>query len=424
MFETHKEERALLILVSAREQENSWPIEDQKDEFKNLVLSTGIRVEDLIVVKRKNFTPGLYIGKGKAFELAQRVQELDVDVVIFDNNLTFTQQRDLEDVLGVKTIDRTQLILEIFAHHAHTQEGALQVELAQLNYLLPRLKGKGIVLSRLGGGIGTRGPGEKKLEVDKRQISDRIVRLKKALEKVRGHRDTQRKKRRKEGIAACSLVGYTNAGKSTLLNALTDAGQKTSNSFFTTLDPISRSISLLSHTEVIISDTVGFIYKLPPNLIEAFKATLEELYYTDILLHIVDASNKNYKKLITVVNSILKELNLEEKSEILVFNKIDRVREEEVSRLELLYPEAVFISSLRKTNLNSLIDKIAHILVVNTKQVIIKFPFDKMKILDYLYKISNVLKVEYTPDKVVALVKIKTNLLPSLREEDVEVKEI
>ena len=424
MYETYKKEQALLVLVSWDKQPGAWPVEEQTQEFKNLVLSTGIEVAHIEVVKRKEISAGLYIGKGKAEELAQMAKELDVAVIIFNNNLTSTQQRNLEDSLGVKTIDRTQLILDIFSGNARTKEGELQVELAQLNYLMPRLKGRGIVLSRLGAGIGTRGPGEKKLEVDRRRINDRIVKLKEDLDDVRRHRDTQRKKRHKEGISSCSLVGYTNAGKSTLLNALTDANQKTSNSLFTTLDPISRIIVLSNHLEFIISDTVGFIYKLPPDLVEAFKATLEELHYADILLHIIDVSNKNYKRLIVAVDSVLKELKLEEKLTVMVFNKIDKIELTQLERIKFEYPEAEFISALNGANLDMLKDKIKNLITLGVRQFILKIPFSAMDVLDYLYKKAEVFKVEYSESDVKAWVRINNSYLPYLEKRLNDIKEI
>ena len=424
MHQTYLKEKGFLVLVQLEKERNLWSLEERAVEFKNLVISSGIEVIHLEVVKRKEISPHLYIGKGKSEEIAQLIQATEASVVIFNNNLTFTQQRNLEDIFGIKTIDRTQLILDIFARHAHTEEGALQVELAQLEYLLPRLKGKGIMLSRLGGGIGTRGPGEKKLEVDRRRISDRIVRLKKKLDDVRKHRDIQRKKRHKEGIKMCSLVGYTNAGKSTLLNALTGATQKTSDSLFTTLDPVSRTLNLSNHLKVILSDTVGFIYNLPPNLIEAFKATLEELYHANLLIHVVDISNNNYKRLIAAVHTILNELKLEDKPLITVFNKIDKAEEAYLDRIKLEYPDAEFVSALKEINLEKLKNTIKDIITSEDKYYLLKVPFNEMDIIDYLYKKAQVSKIEYTESHAVVWVKMDANLRPYLEKRSVEIKEI
>jgi GTP-binding protein HflX len=424
MYETTKVEKALLVVITVEKERDSWTQEEIAQEFKNLVISTGIEVQKLLFVKRKEPTPALYIGKGKAFELAEIAQKEEVDVVIFNNNLNFTQQRNLEEIIGVKTIDRTQLILDIFARHAHTQEGALQVELAQLEYLLPRLKGKGIMLSRLGGGIGTRGPGEKKLEVDRRRITDKIIRLKKELEQVRKHREVIRKKRQKEKIKVCSLVGYTNAGKTTLLNALTGDIQRTSSSLFTTLDPVGRTLTLSNHYKVIITDTVGFLYKLPPNLVEAFHATLEELTFADLILHIVDSSSKNYSKMIEAVNLILRDLSLLEKPTLVVFNKIDELDEEGLRCLQNQYPEGVFISALKKTNLDTLLQRIQETLFRDTLRVVIRIPFREMKVLDWLYTHAQVIKVDYKENEAVVLAHLQRALIPYLEREELIFEEI
>lgn len=424
MYKTQKTEKALLVVVMLEQEKGIWPYEEIAEEFKSLVRSTGIEVHNVIQVKRKEVHPAIYIGKGKTEEIAQIVREEEINVVIFNNNLKFTQQRNLEDILGVKTIDRTQLILDIFAHHAHTQEGILQVELAQLDYLLPRLRGKGIMLSRLGGGIGTRGPGEKELEYDRRRITDRIARLKKELGQVRIRREVMRKKREKEHINMCSLVGYTNAGKSTLLNALCGDSQKTSKQLFTTLDPVTRTFLLPNNQKAAISDTVGFIYKLPPHLVESFKATLEELHYADVLLHVVDGSNKNYPKLIDAVNVILEELALREKPLILVFNKIDLLDEESAAAFKRKYPDAVFVSALHKKELSALLEKMQEILYADAATVVAKVPFTQMDMVDWLYKHAEVKKVEYKEREAVALAVIKKSLCVYLEKKGIPFKKV
>jgi len=423
MYETEKREKALLVVVIIEEEKEGWSQEELAEEFKNLVISAGIEVVDLIFVKRKTPTPSFYIGKGKAYEIAKIAQEKKVDVVIFNNNLSFTQQRNLEEILMIKTIDRTQLILDIFARHAHTQEGSIQVELAQLEYLLPRLKGKGIMLSRLGGGIGTRGPGEKKLEVDRRRIEDRISKLKEKLEKLRRHRYLLRKRRKKENIKVCSLVGYTNAGKTTLLNALVNDTQKTSDSLFTTLDPVSRKLTLSDNLEVVITDTVGFLYKLPPNLIEAFQATLEELQFSDLLLHVVDISSKNHEKLISAVKEVLEELHLEKKPQILVFNKIDKVDSFWLNNLKVKYPQALFVSALKKINLEALLERIKKELF-SLEYFKLKIPLNFLKILDYLYTHTQVLKVEYSSQEATAWIRAQDSLIPYLEKKGIIVEKI
>lgn len=420
MFETVIQEKALLVMVEVEKE--AWSMDALAQEFRNLVVSAGIKVERLVTMKRKEITPSLYIGKGKAGELAVIVQEEDISVVIFNNNLKVSQQRNLEDVLGVKTIDRTQLILDIFAGHAHTREGILQVELAQLKYLLPRLKGKGIDLSRLGGGIGTRGPGEKKLEIDRRRISDRITRLEKEINDVKAYRQVMRKKRQKEEVSVCSLVGYTNAGKTTLFNALTEGEEKTSPDLFTTLDTVTRQISLGNSLQVIVSDTVGFIYKLPANLVDAFKATLEELRYADVLLHVIDADNKEIPRLREAVDLILEELTLTEKPALLVFNKIDLLSSEQLADLKRDYPSAIFVSALKKINIDLLKIRIYEILSGDQVKVMLKFPFSLMEVVNYIHKNCEILKKKYNETEVVYWVRVDKNKLSYLEKRGVAVK--
>lgn len=422
MHQTEKKEKALLVVIKTRDE--SWSREALSEEFKNLALSTGIGVEDLISLNLSKPNPALYIGKGKVAELAEVVQEKGVGVVIFNSNLNFTQQRNLEDIFGVKTIDRTQLILDIFAKHAQTQEGILQVELAQLEYLLPRLRGKGILLSRLGGGIGTRGPGEQKLEVDRRRISEKIIRLKKDSKLIKQHRDTMRKKREKEKIITCSLVGYTNAGKTTLFNTLAKSKQVTSSDLFTTLDTVTRTLDLGSNLKVVLSDTVGFIYKLPPNIIEAFKATLEELNYADVLLHVIDASSHDVAKLKRSVDSILTDLKLDEKPTINVFNKIDRMLSSELEYLKSEYPQSIFISALKGIDLGNLKETIYKKVSKDMVEIVVKVPFNRMKVVNYFHDNCEILKTVYKEKEAVYWIRAQKHKLAYIKKQGLKIKEV
>lgn len=276
-----------------------------------------------LIQKLRMPSPAHYIGKGKIDELCNLKEQIQYDTVIFDDDLSPRQQRNLEEVLGVKIIDRTALILDIFAKHAQTREGQLQVELAQHQYLLPRLVGQWSHLERLGGGIGTRGPGESQLETDRRLIHKRINRLERAIEEIRRHRDLYRRRRRMRGMPVVALVGYTNAGKSTLFNALSRASMVVKKDLFSTLDPVTRRLTLPDGQRFLITDTVGFIHKLPTLLIAAFRATLEELSEANLLVHIVDIMHKNASYQCLVVEKILEELNLNDKPRVTVFNKLD-----------------------------------------------------------------------------------------------------
>jgi len=420
LHRTREVEAAFLVVVQTPTE--SWDRESLTAEFESLVRSTGIEVEGLMFVRLGKTNPRFYIGKGKVEELANMISE-KTRVVIFDSSLNFTQQRNLEQALGIRTIDRTQLILDIFAKHAQTQEGILQVELAQLQYMLPRLRGKGIMLSRLGAGIGTLGPGEKKLEVDKRRISDRISHLKKDIKTVRQHRCTMRKKRQKEGVSVCSLVGYTNAGKTTLFNSLTAASGVTSSALFTTLDAVTRTFNLGNNSKAILSDTVGFIYRLPPYLIEAFKATLEELDYAEVLFHVIDSSSNQILKLKMAVDSILKDLGLDEKPTIIIFNKIDKLSPQQLDQLQEEFPKAIFVSALTAKGLNILIEEIYKSILKDSIKAMIKLPFTRMNISDYIHKNCEIIKTTYEGKEAIFMVKAKRDKLAYLEKQGVEIKE-
>ncbi len=376
-------ENAYVITVST-DKKDSWSLNEKADEMRELVLSTGcnINAEDTVGVKRVN--PHYFIGKGKVAEIAQRAKDSGSDVVIISEDLSATQQQNIEDDAGVKIIDRSQLILDIFSRHARSSEGKLQVELAQLSYLLPRLSGKGVMLSRLGGGIGTRGPGEKKLEVDRRRIRRRIEHLDRALKEVKKRRVSLRKKRERNEVPLVALIGYTNAGKTTLLNALTSSKQISSNSMFTTLDPVARSYMLSGKQRVIFSDTVGFLNDLPHHLINAFRATLEEVVEADLILHLLDISDPLSVKKRDSVYKVLDQLEVKDKNILTVLNKIDRLDNLNREDLNLRYPGSILISALNRDGIDSLIKRIGEEFSSYESYLSIFLPEEKLGVLDFI----------------------------------------
>lgn len=323
------QERVLLIGVRTGEADDT---DGSLDELEELVKTAGALTVGRVIQNREAVHPTTYIGKGKIDEVRALAAETDASGVVCDDELSPVQLRELEDELQMKVMDRTLVILDIFAGRATTSEGKLQVELAQLKYRLTRLTGLGRSLSRLGGGIGTRGPGEKKLEMDRRLIRDRIAQLNRELKEVKRHREVTRTKREKQSVPVAAIVGYTNAGKSTLLNTLTDAGVLEEDKLFATLDPTTRSLTLPGRQEILLTDTVGFIRKLPHHLIEAFKSTLEEAKYADIILHVVDASNPQMDVHMHVVYETLRELGVKDKKIITLFNKQDARTENGILR--------------------------------------------------------------------------------------------
>lgn len=351
------EERTILAAL-IMEGSDAWQIEDDLDELTQLARTAGATVCGRMTQARLQPDPRQYFGSGKVQELALLVQELGANMVIVNNDLSPNQQRNLEDIVGVKVLDRTELILDIFAQRANTKEGKLQVELAQLKYLYPRLIGKGLSLSRLGGGIGTRGPGETKLEVDRRRIRDRINLLERETERIRSYRDTQRRKRIFESLPVVALTGYTNSGKSTLLNALTKSEALVEDKLFATLDPATRRTVLPDNSPVLLTDTVGFIKKLPPDLVNAFGATLEEVTLADVILHVVDASHPGVMEHISSVHDILSELKAIDKPMITVLNKSDKARHEDLMWLSSQLPNPVIVSAKERQGLGGLMETI------------------------------------------------------------------
>ncbi len=367
-------------------------LNENAEELKNLAISAGADVKDVLHWKDRKPNPRYFIGTGKLEEAKSIVNDKKIELVIFDDEITPTQQRNLQHKLDTKVIDRTALILDIFAQRAHSREGKLQVELAQLNYLLPRLIGKGIELSRLGGGIGTRGPGETKLEVDRRKIRKRISQLEKKINKIGIQRNIQRKKREERNVLSIALVGYTNSGKTTLLNSTTKSNAYVENRLFSTLDSTTRKIKIHSGPEVLISDTVGFIEKLPHQLVASFKSTLEEVKKSNILLLIVDITKPDYECDISSVKEVLREINAEDKPIIMVFNKIDKISSEKLKSVKFRYKDVVFISALKKTGFSFLYSKIRERIEKNYVNIDVKVPYNDNKTMSFIYNNCNILK--------------------------------
>lgn len=343
------------------------------------------------LVRRSTIDPATFIGRGKAAELARVVEALDVDVVVFDDDLTPAQQRNLQKLFGCDVVDRQAVILDIFAQHATSRAGALQVELALLRYHLPRLRGRGVELSRLGGGIGTRGPGETKLETDRRRIQTRIATLKRELRNLGETRRTQRKARRRAGVPVVALVGYTNAGKSTLLNRLTDAGVLTEDQLFSTLDSTVRRLELPEGPPVLISDTVGFVRRLPHELVEAFKSTLEEVRDADLLLHLVDTSDPDPEGQIAAVRGVLTDIGAADVPELLVLNKIDIAPLPVVERLRNVHPDAVAVSAVTGAGTDELLTEVAHHLRARSVFVQLLVPYEHGDITAAAHRLGEVL---------------------------------
>jgi len=400
-------ERALLVTIKLNSEKDNWQVGDITQELEELCHTSGAEVADNISCMRDKPTPNFFIGKGKVEELAILCQEENIDTVIFSHDLSGTHQRNLEEVIGKKTIDRTQLILDIFARHAKSPEGKMQVELAQLQYLMPRLVGKGIMLSRLGGGIGTRGPGEQKLEIDRRRIRKRIDKLKDDLNHLRQHRLVVKKKRKENAMPTVALIGYTNAGKSTLLNTLTAAGQTVSDTLFTTLDPLYKSLILPNGEHIVISDTVGFLHNLPHYLIEAFKATLEEVVDADLLIHVLDVSHKRVYEHHQAVFSVLKELQADKKPMITALNKIDLLEDKAwLGRLKEDFTNSIPISAKFRLNLDSLLEKIKENFSGRMIYLELMIPHSRMDLINLCYREGKIEEIKYLQKGI----KIRLNI--------------
>ncbi|MBQ3038409.1 MAG: GTPase HflX [Clostridia bacterium] len=369
--------------------------EESMHELYELAKTAGAEVAATVVQNRSEIESGTYMGEGKLEEIAMAAKELEADAVIFDDELSPVQIRNLNEILGVKVLDRSMLILDIFAMRAKSGEGKLQVELAQLKYRLPRLRGMGNVMSRTGAGIGTRGPGETKLETDRRHIHSRIKALSDELEELKKHRELLRTRRKKDGVITVALVGYTNAGKSTLLNALTDAQVFAEDKLFATLDPTSRALELEDSRKVLLVDTVGFIRKLPHHLIEAFKSTLEEAVVADVLVHVIDCANDEYENQIMVVDEVLNDIGAVGKPEIMVYNKCDKTDITEITQNKKEV-RSVFISAKQKINLDKLIYEIAEAAPGKKREITVCVPYAEGGLVNELHNTQKVLSEEYT----------------------------
>ena len=406
------DERVILVAVSTGEGEDA---EKSLDELDELVKTAGAVSVGRLIQNREKIHPGTYLGKGKIEELKELVWELGATGIVCDDELSPAQLRNLEDALDTKVMDRTMVILDIFAGRATTREGKIQVELAQLKYRAVRLVGLRNSLSRLGGGIGTRGPGESKLEIDRRRIHDRISQLKAELEEVKRHREVARQQRERNHTMRAAIVGYTNAGKSTLLNKLTDAGILAEDKLFATLDPTTRVLKLPDGQEIFLTDTVGFIHKLPHHLIEAFKSTLEEAKYCDIILHVVDCSNPQMDLQMYVVYDTLKQLGVQDKEYVTLFNKIDRAEGETVLR-DLQADYQLKISAKTGEGLEELMDLLGRIL--RSRKIYLEqvYPYSQAGKIQLIRKYGELLSEEYGEDgisvKAYVPVEAYANVLP------------
>ena len=410
------------MAVEHDESDSLWSVEDSLTELGTLARTAGAQVVGSMIQRLRHPDVATYIGKGRAQELSDTEKHLGFDLVIFDDELSPSQQRNLEKMLRARVIDRTALILDIFAQHARTREGRLQVELAQLEYRLPRLAGQGIDLSRqaggsrsagagaAGGAIGVRGPGETKLEIDRRRIRSRIAELRDEIEEVREQRKLHRQQRSAQAIPVVAVVGYTNAGKSTLFNALTEAGVPAENKLFATLDPTTRHVLLPGNQEALLTDTVGFIQKLPTKLVAAFRATLEEVIDADILLEVVDVSHENAIEQSETVNDVLRGLEANDKPRVTALNKIDLLADPSVLDLSL-YPNAVPISALKKSGLDALREKIALVLAASMESVRVVIPFDKSELVELFHRRGHVEREEHTEQGTLVIGRMPRSLL-------------
>lgn len=393
IYETKEvQERVILVGVCLNENDDT---KESIDELRELVKTAGAETVGIIIQNRESIHPGFYVGTGKIDEIKELAMQTGATGIVCDDELSPAQLKNLEDSLDMKVVDRTLIILDIFAKHASTSEGKIQVELAQLKYRSARLVGLRSSLSRLGGGIGTRGPGEKKLEMDRRLIRDRISQLNRELADVKQHREVLRSQRSKNPTPVVCIVGYTNAGKSTLLNRLTDAGVLEEDKLFATLDPTTRNLTLESGQKILITDTVGFIRKLPHHLIDAFRSTLEEAKFSDLIIHVVDSSNPQMDTQMHIVYETLEKLGVEDKPIITAFNKLDRLEETPILR-DFKAEKTLQISAKNGDGVNELMNQVEEILRNQKIYIERVYPYDKAGKIQLIRKYGQLLSEEYT----------------------------
>ena len=409
-----KQEQERVILVAVEEREDV-DVEASLDELEELAETAGALTVGRLIQKREAASPALYIGKGKAEELKELIVQNDATGIITDDELSPAQMKNLEDVLDIKIMDRTMLILDIFAKHASTSEGKLQVEMAQLKYRSARLVGMRKSMSRVSYGIGMRGPGEKKLEVDRRLIRDRISKLREEIENVEKNRSTNRVKRQKNGSVVAAIVGYTNAGKSTLLNKLTGADILAADMLFATLDPTVRMLELDDGQEILLTDTVGFIRKLPHHLIEAFRSTLEEAKYADIIIHVVDASNPKAFEQMQVVYDTLRRLGVGDKPVITLFNKQDLLTEKEVLK-DLNSDKSIEISAKTGQGLDVLKDELEKVLLENKIYFEKVIDYSNAGVIQMIRKDGTLLEEEYVPEGISVKAYVSRELFGRIKD--------
>ncbi len=413
-LQTLRLERAVLVGLAGGKGAGTG--DSSLGELARLADTAGAEVLESLVQRRDRPDPATFLGKGKAQQVREVVRATGADTVIVDEELSPGQLRNLEEIFGCKVIDRTALIIDIFAQHAHSAEGKMQVELAQLRYFLPRLRGWGESMSRLGGGIGTRGPGETKLEVDRRRVNKRISKLKDDIDELRRTRSTKRRERVRNRVTSIALVGYTNAGKSTLLNRLTHAEVLVEDRLFSTLDPTTRRLELPDGRTAVLTDTVGFVRKLPHALVEAFKSTLEEAIAADLLLHLVDGGDPDPEAEYDAVREVVGEIGAADVPELLVVNKIDSADEVGVARLRRRYPDACFVSALTGEGVEDLLEAIAARVPRPEIEVTLLVPYGRGDVGAALHAAGAVLREEHRPDGTLIRARIRADQISRLEE--------